>query len=79
MIIIIIIIIIISKNIINNNNNLRIIILTIITTNRYSQRSTITAREPVNWWVTPVERLPNCQGNSTRQNYWFKKLYTFNI
>ena len=26
----------------------------------------------VNWWVTPVGRLPNCQENSTNQNYWLK-------
>ena len=38
-------------------------------------KSTITACEPVNWWVTSIERLPNCQGNSTNQNYWFKALY----
>ena len=35
--------------------------------------------EPFNWWVAPVERLSNCQGNFTNQTYWLKKLYTFNI
>ena len=45
----------------------------------YSQRSTITARESVIWWAAPVERLVNCQGNPTNQNYWLKKLYAFNI
>ena len=58
-------------------------LLTFGATAWHSQESTITAREPANWWVTSVERLPNCQNywlkNSINQNYWLKKLYTFNI
>ena len=51
----------------------------VFATTWYSQESTITAREPVNWWVTSVQRLPNCQVNSTNQSDWLKKLYNFNI